>query len=201
MKRLFILVCFLSNSLTANNISKIREVLKHVETNYRIEMIGDGGDSFGILQIQEAVIIDINRKFGTNYSHQDAFDEVCAEEIFELYIQMYSKKLEKKEKRPVTEYDIVRMWNGGPRGYKRSSTLDYLEKYKKYKEKLVMKRKTCYVKGKLGVIMETFNHTYTIFIPKTKKTMFGVSKEVVHILPKVETQTEIRAKTQLTLVL
>lgn len=192
------LIC---NSLAANNISKIREVLKHVETNYRIEMIGDGGDSFGILQIQEAVIIDINLKYGTNYIHQDAFDEVCAEEIFELYIQMYAEKLEKREKRPVTEQDIVRIWNGGPYGYKRSSTLDYLEKYKHYKDILVMNKRNCIINRKQGVIMESYTYTYDVFMYKSRKMMFGVSKKVVHLLPKIETQKEIRAKTQLTLAI
>lgn len=201
MKKLIILVLLICNSLAANNISKIREVLKHVETNYRIEMIGDGGDSFGILQIQEAVIIDINLKYGTNYTHQDAFDEVCAEEIFELYIQMYAEKLEKREKRPVTEQDIVRIWNGGPYGYKRSSTLDYLEKYKHYKDILVMNKRNCIINRKQGVIMESYTYTYDVFMYKSKKMMFGVSKKVVHLLPKVETQKEIRAKTQLTLAI
>lgn len=201
MKRLIILVLLLSANLNANNLNEIREVLKHVETNYRLEMVGDGGDSFGILQIQEAVIIDINRYYGTDYTHQDAFDEVCAEEIFELYIQMYSKNLVKKEKRDVTEYDIVRMWNGGPRGYKRDSTLDYLEKYKEYKEILIMSKKNCIVNKKQGVIMKEYTHTYDIFMYKAKRMMYGVNKKVVHILPKVETQKEIRAKTQYTLAL
>lgn len=179
MKKLLILVLLINNYVTAKNITEIRDVLKHVETNHRPHMIGDGGDSFGILQIQEAVIIDINRKYGTDYTHLDAFDEVCAEEIFNLYIQMWVENLEKKENREATEYDVVRIWNGGPRGYKRSSTLDYLAKYKDYKDKLVMNKEQCYVKGKLGVIMETYDHTYDIWMVKRKKMMYGVSKEVV----------------------
>ena len=196
MKKILILVLLVSSTIAANNINEIRNVLKHVETNYNLDAIGDGGDSYGILQIQEGVILDVNRKYGTDYTHQDAFDEACAEEIFTLYIQMWSKKLETKEQRPVTEQDIVRIWNGGPRGYKRSSTLDYLEKYQEYKEVLVMNKRNCHVKGKLGVIINSYSYTYDVFMYKTRRTMFGVSKKVVHILPKVETQKEIRAKTQ-----
>jgi hypothetical protein len=59
-----------------------------------------------------------------------------------------------------------------------------------------MDKRNCYVKGKLGVIINSYNHTYDVFICKTRRTMFGVSKKVVHILPKVETQKETRAKTQ-----
>jgi len=201
MKKILILVLLFSTTIGASNISKIREVLKHVETNYRTEMIGDGGDSFGILQIQEGVILDVNRKYGTDYTHQDAFDERCAEEIFELYIQMWSKKLETKEQRPVTEQDIVRIWNGGPRGYKKASTLDYLEKYKKYKNILIMSKRNCIVNRKQGVIMETHTYTYDIFMYKSRRMMYGVSKKVVHLLPKVETHKETRAKTQYVMAL
>ena len=201
MKKILILVLLFSTTIGASNINEIRNVLKHVETNYNLDAVGDGGDSFGILQIQEGVILDVNRKYGTKYTHQDAFNEACAEEIFELYIQMWSKKLETKEQRPVTEQDIVRIWNGGPRGYKRSSTLDYLEKYQEYKEILVMNKRNCIVNRKKGVIINAYTYTYDIFLYKTKRMMFGVSKKVVHILPKVETQKEIRAKTQYVMVL
>lgn len=201
MRRLFILVLLISNSLSAHNLQEIRDILKHVETNYNPDKTGDGGNSYGILQIQNGVILDINRVFGTDYVHEDAFDESCAEEIFELYISMWSKKLERRENRPVTEEDIVRMWNGGPRGYKRHSTLDYLEKYHSYKKRLVMDKKNCIVNGKKGVIMEVYTHTYDIFMFKSKKMMYGVSRKVVHILPKVETQKEMRAKTQYSLAL
>ena len=135
MKRLFILVLLINSSLFASNLKEIRFIIKHVETNFRMDIIGDGGDSFGILQIQQGVITDVNRVFGTDYVHEDAFDERCADEIFKLYISIWSKKLERREKRPVTEEDIVRMWNGGPRGYQKRSTLDYLERYYNYKNK------------------------------------------------------------------
>jgi hypothetical protein len=211
MRKLLILVLLLSNSLLANDLNEIRDVLKHVETNWNPDKTGDGGDSFGILQIQNSVILDVNRRFGTSYEHGDAFDEACAEEIFQLYISMWSKNLEKKEKRPTTEEDIVRMWNGeedivrmwngGPNGYKRRSTLDYLGKYNEYKEVLVMNRQNCMVNCKKGVILKRYTHTYDVFMFKTKKTMFGVSRNVVKLLPKQETLKEIRAKAQYSLPL
>ena len=201
MKRLFILVLLISNNLFANNLQEIRYILKHVETNFRPNMIGDGGDSFGILQIQEGAIQDVNRVFGTSYVHSDAFDEACSGEIFELYISIWIKKLEKREKRPVTEEDIVRIWNGGPRGYQKHSTLDYLDKYYEYKDKLIMEKRNVLVNNKKGVIMEAYTHTYDIFMYKTKEMRYGVSRNVVKILPKVITQKQIRNKTQYKLAL
>lgn len=125
-----------SVSAEAANLEKIRDVLKHVETNHNPTAKGDNDQSFGILQIQLNAIKDVNETFGTDYTHQDAFDIVCAEEIFELYIKRWTINLKKNEKRDATEEDIVRIWNGGPKGYKRNSTLKYLDKYREYKEKL-----------------------------------------------------------------
>jgi len=114
------------------NLSNISEILKEVESNGDIEAIGDSGLAYGVLQIHKGVIEDVNRYYGTDYLHDDAFIEVCAEEIFNLYlaigINLYVKK---HGKVPSTE-DVVRMWNGGIyRGYRKESTEKY---YKKYKE-------------------------------------------------------------------
>ncbi len=128
MKKLNILVMLISMNVAASNLSEIRDVLKHVETDYNLKAIGDAGASWGILQIQKRVILDVNRKYGTSYTHQDVFELNCAEEIFELYIQMWTEHLEKKENRLPTEEDIVRIWNGGPTGYKRDTTLKYLKR-------------------------------------------------------------------------
>jgi hypothetical protein len=196
MKRLFILILLLNNSLIANDLNQIRNILKHVETNYDVNAIGDSGDSIGILQIQGKTIIDVNEKFGTDYTHEDALIEKCAEEIFNLYIKMWKPHVERKEGREVTEEDIVRIWNGGPNGYKRYSTLIYLKKYYKYKRKLVMNRKICIVNNKKGVIMNVNTHTYDIFLTKTKRMMFGVNKTFVKTIATVKTKKEMRAEGQ-----
>lgn len=125
------LILFTGLTYSNVNLSKVRETLKIVETGGDPTSIGDGGESFGILQIQNNVILDVNRKYGTHYTHQDAFDIECAEEIFQLYINMWVGHLEKKEGRKATIEDIVRIWNGGPRGYKRRSTDNYYKKFRR----------------------------------------------------------------------
>jgi len=124
----------------ASNSKEIIHILKYVETEHNPQAVGDYDSigvpkSYGILQIQQIAIDDVNRKYGTSYTHQDAFDIECAEEIFELYIQMWTTHLEKKQGRQATEEDIVRIWNGGPQGWRRNSTLKYLKKYREYKKK------------------------------------------------------------------
>lgn len=120
-------------TLTELDVTEIREVLKQVETNNNPDVIGDSGDSYGVLQIQKLAIIDVNERYGTSYTHKDALKVEHAERIFILYIKRWVKHLERVEGRKATVEDVVRIWNGGPNGYKRKSTLLYYNKYKKFK--------------------------------------------------------------------
>ena len=186
MRKFIILLALSLISVTAmaDSTMEIRDILKQLETNGDIRAIGDSGRSYGVLQIQSGVILDVNKECGTTYTHEDAFDEVCANEIFELYIQKWTSHLEYKENRVATEADIVRIWNGGPQGYKRTSTLAYLVRYYEFKENLTMNKRKCIINGKLGIITGTYTHTMDVFLCKTKTRMTGVSKSCIRILPK-----------------
>ena len=128
MKKFVLVALLITGTAHASNIKEIRDIIKYVESSGNPFAVGDGGASLGLLQIQQAVIADINRKYGTDYIHADAFDENCANEIFELYTNMWTENLEKKLGREATEEDIVKIWNGGPNGYK-LELRDYLNKY------------------------------------------------------------------------
>jgi hydroxymethylpyrimidine pyrophosphatase-like HAD family hydrolase len=137
MKTRLILTLFLSLSLfcTGNNLSKILPVLKQVETNGNVKAIGDNGKAFGVLQIHKICVDDVNRIYGTEYTHEDAFNEACAEEIFMLYINAGVKRFKLKYGKNPTEKDIVRMWNGGfYNGYKKQTTLKYYKRYLRFKK-------------------------------------------------------------------
>jgi hypothetical protein len=197
MKKLFLILLFVTGTANASSINEIAHILKYVETEHNPDATGDGGMSWGILQIQLNAIKDVNRKYGTTYTHQDAFEINCAEEIFELYTKMWSEHLEKKEGRAATDEDIVRIWNGGPRGWKRSGTLDYLKKYKKYKKKHSMNNRKVTVKGKMGLVTATYTHTCDIFMFKSRTTLTGVSRRYVHMLPLEEKRDKAQFKLQL----
>jgi hypothetical protein len=134
MKKLIMVILLISHQVNASELNHIIDVLKFVEASNNPNKIGDGGKSFGILQIQQIAIDDVNERLGTSYVHEDAFDIECAEEIFELYISIWACNLEKNEQRVATDEDIVRIWNGGPYGYKRNSTLKYYQKYRRRKQ-------------------------------------------------------------------
>jgi hypothetical protein len=195
MKKL-ILLCLVAFHANASDIKQIRDVLKHVESNMNLLAIGDGGKSFGVLQIQKGVIEDVNRRYGTDYVHEDAFNEACADEIFQLYTAMYAEVLAKKEKRPVTEMDIVKLWNGGPNGYKLKLN-DYVKKYLKYKNKVSKNKRQCLVNGQLGMVTSTYNNTMDVYLFKERRTMYGVSKDYVTLLPKPPEKDDLQYKLKL----
>lgn len=126
-----------SFKINKENLRDIIEVLKHVETNNDPTKIGDNGKALGVLQIHKACILDVNRYYGTEYTHEDAINILISEDIFIKYISIGIRLYEKKCGYLPTEKEIVRMWNGGIySGYKYEDTLPYLKKYIKYKNEL-----------------------------------------------------------------
>lgn len=124
-------------AVEAENVEllEIADVLKEVESNNNVEAVGDGGLALGALQIHKACIQDVNRYYGTTYTHKDAKKPKIANDIFIKYLSLGIKLYKIRCGTTPTEYQIVRMWNGGIyRGYEYKSTLGYLSKYIKQKE-------------------------------------------------------------------
>ena len=137
MKRLKgLLIIMLWVSLSGFSIkSKLPDMydkIRIVESNGNPRAIGDGGRAFGEVQIHKIVIEDVNRLYGTSYTHEDSFDKTCAKEIFSLYLNAGIDIFCKKFGRDPSEEEVVRMWNGGIySGYKKKSTIKYYSRYKK----------------------------------------------------------------------
>lgn len=135
---LAIILLSLSLSLFANpkELLKIYNVIKYVESNNKPKAIGDNGKAYGVVQIHKVCIDDINRIYGTDYTHLDAFDEVCSEEMFILYLSAGIERFKRIYKKYPREQDIVRMWNGSIyKGYRIRSTLRYWAQYERLKIK------------------------------------------------------------------
>lgn len=93
-----------------------------IESNWDSKAINYKENAFGIIQIRRDVIKDINYYYGTNYRHADAFDINKSLEIFWLYQKMWNPKM--------TKENISRIWNGGPKGMKKKSSIKYWNKVK-----------------------------------------------------------------------
>lgn len=136
-KFLFIGFLFLSLHAFADGYEEIVEVLKYVESVNDPTAIGDGGDSYGVLQIQKVCVDDVNRYFGTDYQHNDMFQVSCAEEVTALYMRMGAELYKKKYNKDATIEVLVRNHNGGIyRGHRINATIKYYRAYLRWKSKL-----------------------------------------------------------------
>lgn len=97
--------------------------LIHVESQGEPRAVGDGGAALGLLQIRREVVEDVNRIYGTEYRHEDAFEPGKAVEIAVLYLRYWGNR-----GGPATPEKLARIWNGGPRGAEKDATLAYWRK-------------------------------------------------------------------------
>ena len=91
--------------------------------------VGDSGKAHGALQIHQICVDDVNRIYGTSYTIQDAYKRDEAIEICKLYLMYWGS--EERLGRKATYEDLARIWNGGPNGYKKESTIGYWKKVEK----------------------------------------------------------------------
>ena len=105
-----------------------------VESGGDPNAIGDNGKAFGIAQIHREVVDDWNKYHRLywnmpEYRHIDCFNPDTSKEIFFWYIKRYCNGLRLGHE-PTME-DAARIWNGGPNGFRKSTTIKYWKKIKK----------------------------------------------------------------------
>lgn len=102
--------------------------LMMIESGGKLDAIGDNGKAIGVLQIRQECLDDFNRFQGMNYTLEDVKDPRISVAVCRTYLIKYGEKLKEREGREPTYEDYARMWNGGPLGYKKDSTIDYWKK-------------------------------------------------------------------------
>lgn len=131
MKKIFTLVLFMtmfSVVVTAaeRELNALLDAIKMVESKNGKYLNGKNGE-FGPYQIKRIVIDDVNRIIGTKtYKYEDTIDEQKSREVCKIYITYWS---EKAGMGCDTEA-MARIWNGGPNGHKKKSTIKYWNKIK-----------------------------------------------------------------------
>jgi soluble lytic murein transglycosylase-like protein len=90
--------------------------LIQVESGGNDQARGKHGE-LGALQIKSIMVRDINRIMGTDYSHAQVTDRAISIFIAESYFSHYGRNL--------SDESLARLWQGGPKALKRSSTRAY----------------------------------------------------------------------------
>jgi len=117
---------------TATEMSDLESAIWMVETSQCPGdcPAGDGGNALGPLQIWECAWTDVAKE-GESYSDCENLDYSL--EVFRRYTARYAT--EKRLGHPPTAEDKARIWNGGPNGYKKTSTVKYWNKVNKEMKK------------------------------------------------------------------
>ena len=108
-----------------NFLPQLISAMIMVESGGNADAIGDGGAAYGVLQIHEEVISDVNNAYGTDYIHADALIPDRARMICTLYLMHYAGPR-------ATAEQCARIWSGGPSGAYKAATLSYWEKVQQH---------------------------------------------------------------------
>ncbi len=127
-----------ANASTALPQSKLLEALVQVESRGNDFAIGDRHmheKAYGPLQIRKPCIDDVNRRCGTKLKVEDLLgNRSLSLWVCQKYIEMYATR-ERLGREPCLE-DMARIWNGGPTGWRRESTIPYWKKVQKVFQKI-----------------------------------------------------------------
>lgn len=88
----------------------------------------DNGHAKGPLQIWPAVVEDVNRVYGTSFTWADCSSLQKSNVICNLYLTWWGKVYEKRTGKKVSDEVLLRIWNGGPSGYKKKATDRYIRR-------------------------------------------------------------------------
>lgn len=81
---------------------------------------GDNGASVGCMQIQKAVIDDVNRVYKSNFYYSDRESFNASMRIAKLYLTYWGGVYERKTGLQATNEVYARIWNGGAYGWKKT---------------------------------------------------------------------------------
>ena len=88
---------------------KILSAIAMIESSGNPNAVNEKEQAFGLYQLRQIYIDDVNRVYETDFTHQDAFNVDKAERIVKLYTTYWCKK----RNLPITAENIARFHNGG----------------------------------------------------------------------------------------
>ena len=110
----------------------------HVESGNNPQAYNEAEKAAGIAQIRPCVVRDVNdivREEGTGnwriyYSLPDAYNPHKSREMFTIYLSQWGRHYILVQDKPATLEILARIWNGGPDGWRKETTLPYWGKIK-----------------------------------------------------------------------
>lgn len=116
------LIFLLSAASYGADIDRLIPALIQVESRGNNRAIGDNGKAVGCLQIWPILVADVNRISGQHFTLADRYDREKSIEMCRIYLSNYAANK--------SDEAAARIWNGGPSGHKKATTIKYWEKVK-----------------------------------------------------------------------
>jgi hypothetical protein len=113
----FTSVAFCAQRTLSHDLETLLDAIAEIESKNRPDAVGDKGRAIGAYQIHRAYWKDGTRILGMRWSYREAFDPKKARSVVRAYLLHYGKGR--------SLMDMARIHNGGPKGYKKTSTLIY----------------------------------------------------------------------------
>ena len=87
----------------------------------------------GMAQIRSVCLEDANRiarlrGLAVRFTAEDRSNPRTARRMWDLYLGFYGNQYKKETGRPPTDEVFARIWNGGPGGWRKTSTLPYWDR-------------------------------------------------------------------------
>lgn len=89
-----------------------------------------GATSRNVYQLRDIYIDDVNRIYNLQLSYDIKYRKELSERAMRLYWKYYGKRYTELTGNPVTYEVLARIHNGGPNGYRKSSTKKYWNRVK-----------------------------------------------------------------------
>ena len=101
-----------------------------VESRGNVHAYNAHDGATGMAQIRSVCLGDVNRIAGlrgldVRFTTEDRSNPRAARRIWDLYLGFYGNQYEKETGRTPTDEVFARIWNGGPSGWRKASTLPY----------------------------------------------------------------------------
>lgn len=101
-----------------------------IESGNTDSITGDSGRGKGRFQIYNICVKGSGLHDLLGYSHNDMFNHKKSVHVFWATMGIFCHTYAQKHGHYPTYEQLARMWCGGPEGYKKNATLNYLHKFK-----------------------------------------------------------------------
>lgn len=118
--------------LKSSNLVHLFTTISKIESSEGLYTVGDNGRALGPLQIHIGCVNDVNKKYGTNYTHNDMFDMEKAMDVAAMYLNINAERYNNYYGNYPTIEALVRSFNGGYGGFTNDLTLEYGNKFTNY---------------------------------------------------------------------